>query len=389
MNLRKIVTSGLISTLVLVVAVGSALASESLAVRRVSQRFDDMVGFERGLSQVTRMQALGVLRGQEEHRFAPGAKVTRQEAVLATVRFMEAEAEAQALGEAEVEALLKDIPDGASIALWARPATALLVLRGTVNPMAEFDPAGDATRLEVSILLVKALGYEAEARASMDAFLPFVDAGHIPAHHVGYVATALKHRLISGYEDNTFRPGQGVKRIELATMLGRVQIRRIREFAGTVKSVDAAGRALTISSADGSEIAAALSDDAAVFLDGVEVSIAGLRAGMLATVTLNPTGKAVVVAAKNVQPSPPVQGIVITGEIVALCEPIPGSPGVPARVSLGIVADGSFTMSTYDIPESAAIVVNGQSAGFADLLAGDTASLTLIEGAVTLVEVNR
>lgn len=391
MNIRKLMTSGLVTALALGVAVGSAFASESITLRRASQQFDDMTGYEWALSKVTRLQVKGVLRGQEEHRFAPGAKVTRQEAAVATVRLMGADQEALALAPADVDALLKDMPDAPALALWARNAVALLIQRGAVNPMSDFYPEGDATRLEVSVLLVKALGYEAEAKSKMQTPLSFTDADQIPATQVGYVATAIDHRLINGYEDRTFRPGQGVKRVELAVILGRADVQGTQDISGTIQSVDPTTRSFFLAAASGQDMTLTLSDDAAIFVDNVEVGLDGLRAGMPAIVTLNPNAKAVVVEAQTPVPAPPppVQGVEVRGEIITLSAAVPGTPGTPARISLGGISDGSFFMTTYDVPDTAPILLNGQTAQFTDLQAGDQVVLLLVDGVVSRVTATR
>ena len=68
---------------------------------------------------------------------------------------------------------------------------------------------------------MKALGLEAEAKAKENTQLNFRDDDKIPAGSVGYVEVATEKGIVTGYEDNTFRPNQPVTRAELAALLDR------------------------------------------------------------------------------------------------------------------------------------------------------------------------
>src|SRR5690606_33539424 len=65
----------------------------------------------------------------------------------------------------------------------------------------EVKPEENATRLWSTILLIKALKLEDEAKALNNTKLDFKDAKEIPAGSVGYVALALQKGIITGYND--------------------------------------------------------------------------------------------------------------------------------------------------------------------------------------------
>lgn len=392
MYLRKLTASLALAAVAFSVTAGSALAGPPEGrgrPARISQKFQDMSGFEWGLNHVVRMQVKGIFKGRGESIFAPGAKITRQEAAVATVRLMGKETEANALAAAEVTTLLAGISDQQSIATWARSSVAYLVKVNAASGTAAFGSHEDATRLYVAVLLVKALGYEAEAHSKMSASLSFKDAHLIPAAMVGYVAAAVDHKLITGYDDRTFKPEKAVKRVEMAVMMGRADGLFDRkdqdEVKGTVKSVDVASSTLTITTR-GQEKSFGVSAEAAIFVDGLEKDLADVLSGMKVEVKLNAEGKVIYLEAKtddedddDVEVPAPVTA---TGTIYAMTAPTASTTG-----SL-VLTTGSAT-STYTVASNAAVNLNGASSTFSTLAVGDQASITVLAGLVSQIDVIR
>jgi hypothetical protein len=62
----------------------------------------------------------------------------------------------------------------------------------------ELDPRKPASRLWVAVLLVKAMGLDAEATAKKTVQLSFKDSAKIPPEAVGYVAVAVERKLVNG-----------------------------------------------------------------------------------------------------------------------------------------------------------------------------------------------
>ncbi|WP_127580270.1 S-layer homology domain-containing protein [Paenibacillus koleovorans] len=86
-----------------------------------------------------------------------------------------------------------------------------LIVQGVSNT--SFSPDGSVTRAEFTALIVRALGLD-EAKGS-SAFSD-VTSG---AWYANTVATAYNAKLVSGYEDGTFRPNQPITRQELAVLM--------------------------------------------------------------------------------------------------------------------------------------------------------------------------
>ncbi|HEY3364459.1 MAG TPA: S-layer homology domain-containing protein [Symbiobacteriaceae bacterium] len=387
MNIKRLTATVAVVSLLLGLVAAPALAErggnghkngKGNGKSHVSEKFDDMGEFQWGLSDVTKMEVKGIFKGRGDKTFAPGAKINHQETAVAVVRLIGKADEAQALSPAEVDSLLKNMPDQSAIATWARPAVAELVKQGSISGSDGFGPVQDETRLEVAVLLVKSLGLEQEARDAQNAVLSFHDAHLIPDALAGYVSVAVNLRLITGYDDKTFRPNQPVKRVEMAVMMGRtdglIDRHKQDEIRGTIKSVDVAGNAFSVTLTEGQDRTLTLADDASIFVDNLEKSLTDLAAGMHATVKLNSQGEAVYVEAK----SAPALGNAVTGTISAL---IP-----PTATTLGLI---TVSGHIYPLAGSAAITVNNSAAAFADLKIGDAVALTLSGGLATKVAVTR
>lgn len=398
MKIRKMTAALTLTALTLGISAGPAFAKGPPLVHpglaKISQKFQDMGDYTWGLNHVVKMQVKGIFKGQAASIFAPGAKITHQEASVATVRLIDKEAEAQALTSAEVDALLKDIPDQAKIALWARASTAILVQAGAVEPTAEFNPLGHATRLDVAILLVKAMGLDAEAQANMDSVLTFADAARIPASAVGYVAVAVEKKLITGYDDRTFRPEQAVKRVEMAVMMGRadghVKKDRYDEIKGTLVSADVTANSVVIKVGN-NELTVGLTDEAAIFVDNNETGLGDLTAGMRVEVKLNTDGLVIYLEAKTPdeaeEPADDVAPVITaSGTISAL---VAATETAPGTVSLTTVSDSVSTTTQYTLDAAVIVTINGTTGQVADLQVGDTTSIAVTADKVTQITVTR
>lgn len=379
MSIRRLGLILIIASVLLSLVAGTALAGAGQGQKhKWSEQFQDMQGFEWGSSQVAKMAASGVFKGQAERLFAPGAKISHQEAAVALVRFLEKETESQALTQAEIDNLLKDIPDRSKIAPWAIAAVAELVKLEVIDPKAPFDPTGHATRLEIAVWLVKALGEDAEAQASMTKALEFRDASLIPANMVGYVYVAVDLQLIVGYGDRTFRPHQGVKRVEAAVMFGRAALvdwKSHNEVHGTIKAINTTDKSLTITKSDGLDATYVLTEDAAIFIGEDEKTLADLVVGMTVVVKLNGEGKARYVEAT---PAAPPASTTVTGTISALVIP-------PASALAQVTVAGA----TYNIAATATVTLNSAASTVAALQTGDTVTLTIVSGTVTVIAATR
>ena len=81
-----------------------------------------------------------------------------------------------------------------------------------------FSPKAPITRKDMSVILVRALGYESIAEAASEYSMPFTDV----IDNRGYIAVAYDIGMTSGTSATAFSPDNTAKREEAAAMLVRV-----------------------------------------------------------------------------------------------------------------------------------------------------------------------
>ncbi|WP_018750382.1 S-layer homology domain-containing protein [Paenibacillus sanguinis] len=85
-----------------------------------------------------------------------------------------------------------------------------------------FNPSAPATREDVAVALVKLKGYDTNRlpdQSTIEAM--FKDYNGISESAKSYVALAVENRLVSGFQDETFRPQATITRSEATVMLWR------------------------------------------------------------------------------------------------------------------------------------------------------------------------
>ncbi|TMY87280.1 S-layer homology domain-containing protein [Klebsiella pneumoniae] len=206
----------------------------------------------------------------------------------------------------------------------------------------------------------------------MKAELTFNDSGDIPAEAVGYVAVALEKGLVTGYDDDTFRPKRKVSRAEFAALLDRagnivpIATSDHVELSATVSAVQ--GNLVTLTK-DGGTNTFDVGQDATIVREGELVGLNSIRAGDRVTAVLR--GMELVhikvdEAALNVSKED-------RGVIAAL------SPGL-----IAIEANGLVTQ--YSVADTVTILRNALPADWNALKAGDDAIVALTDGAVVRIE---
>lgn len=100
---------------------------------------------------------------------------------------------------------------------WAFNYIEDLLERGIIKgyPDGKMRPDDSITRAITILMIVKALGLEPASKVE----LKFRDTGSIPEWAMGYIQTAVDKGLIKGYEDNTVRAGDRLKRCEMVVII--------------------------------------------------------------------------------------------------------------------------------------------------------------------------
>ncbi|WP_138753027.1 S-layer homology domain-containing protein [Paenibacillus sinopodophylli] len=253
---------------------------------KVTWKFKDEDDLKWAMEYIMRLASKGVFTGYEDGSFKPNQKISRIETLTAAVRLMGLRAQAESTEEMNTDLQFKDADKIEKKYPWAVGYVAVALENDLFSETeTEVKPEANATRLWSTILLVKALKLEAEAKALNNTKLDFKDANEIPAGSVGYVALALKKGIITGYEDKhgkTFRPNQPVTRAELAALLDRTDTEMPDQDAqavtGKLKAAPADGK-LTIVKTDNSEATLAIDPNVFIFRDDKKAPLSALRAG--------------------------------------------------------------------------------------------------------------
>lgn len=253
---------------------------------------------------ITELSAKGVINGYGNGEFRPSANVSQEEAITMVVRALGLDADAKALAETDIEL---DVQNEAQVSAWAKSYLAVAVEKGFLDAEVELSPTAKADREWVTELIVRAMGYEADAEAKMDTELTFKDAAEVEADAIGYVAVAVEKGIINGYPDQTFQPHKPVKRSELAKILcsaehhfeydADFQAHLKGQLRGDLKSISATDVVFTART--GAEMSYELADQYHVFIGETKAKIEDLQAGMAIRVLLNAQGEVIFLHAKN------------------------------------------------------------------------------------------
>ncbi|WP_213975151.1 S-layer homology domain-containing protein, partial [Tepidanaerobacter acetatoxydans] len=147
--------------------------------------------------------------------------------------------------QATGKSLPSTFPKANSVAPWARGYVAVAVEKGIVSDedLENFRPADAATRSEVAVFAVKAigLGQEAESRENLNASLTFNDGYLIELKARPYIEIAVEKGIMKGFPDGSFKPNDKVTRAQIATVLHNItKLEKTNNIMvqGVVKNVD-------------------------------------------------------------------------------------------------------------------------------------------------------
>lgn len=253
---------------------------------KVTWQFQDEDDLKWAMEYIMRLASKGVFTGYEDGTFKPNQKINRIETLTAAVRLMGLRSQAESADKMKTDLQFNDGDKIAKKYPWAVGYVAVALENDLFSETeSEVKPEANATRLWSTILLVKALKLEDEAKALNNTKLDFKDAKEIPAGSVGYVALALKKGIITGYNDKngkTFRPNQPVTRAELAALLDRTDTEMpnhdAQAITGKLKAAPADGK-LTVVKGDNTEVSLALDSNVFIFREDKKSPVSSLRAG--------------------------------------------------------------------------------------------------------------
>ncbi|MBB6675651.1 S-layer homology domain-containing protein [Cohnella nanjingensis] len=325
---------------------------------------------------IIRLASQQVFNGYEDGSFKPKEKIKRIEALVAAVRLLGLKEEAEKPENMNAKLNFKDFKEIQKKYPWAIGYLQVALENDLFSENdTSVQPEKPADRLWASILLVKALKLDGEAKKKMDTVLPFRDANQIPAGSVGYVAVAVEKGLITGYSDRTFQPNKPVTRAELAALLdradGQLPENGNTAIVGTVQSVSNGN--LSVKKADGTTYTIPLDAGVFVFRKDVKASPSAIQQGDEALIrTYN--GKAVFIEVTKAVDAP-----VQTTDTGTLTE-ITYAANKIDTIKLAKIVNNATVTTTYKVSDSL-VIADGA------LTTNKNVTVTIVNNVVTKVQI--
>jgi len=213
-----------------VLAAGGGQSGSGNGQSHAYGRFNDVAGNHWALRDIALMEAKGVFGGYGNGQFGPQDPVTNIQLILLTVRLTGGEAAAGGMPLDQVGARLGggwlDPADPPPTWAGVRECLAYAYENGYLNGFIVqeremFRPNDPATRLEVIVTLLDALGLADAAASLAGETIVAPDADTVPAWAIGYVALAMDMGLLKGDESGALNLAASVTRAQMAALLRR------------------------------------------------------------------------------------------------------------------------------------------------------------------------
>ncbi|WP_224753619.1 S-layer homology domain-containing protein [Paenibacillus terricola] len=345
----------------------------------INVNFKDEEDLKWATEYIIRLASKGIVNGYSDGTFKPNQKITRIETIVAAVRLMGLREQAESTAEMNSNLNFKDADQLKKKYPWAVGYVAVALENDLfAETEDQIQPEKPATRLWSTTILVKALKLEAEAKAKSNTKLSFKDAKQIPAGSVGYVQVALEKGIITGYNDNTFRPNQQVTRAELAALLDRTDSQLPNQddtaVTGTLKA-SVSNNSLTVVKADKTEKSLSIDPNVFIFRDNKKAALSDLKAGDEVLVrTYN--GKVIFVEVTKM------------AEATNTLNDIKGTLKSAGNNSI-VVVKSDKSESSLTLDTNAIIYRDNKVAALADLKAGDEVLVRTLNGKVIFIQVTK
>lgn len=361
-------------------------------------KFRDWQGAFWANEALARLITKGVISGSVDNgvlNIAPQRHVTRLEAAIMLIRVLGLEKEAflapPVIEKIEIEngKLEIEFEDRHGVPAWGRAATWLALKKGFFPyDGKQLNWNKPLSRLDAAVMLVKASGLDAEARAQAGTELEFADSAAIPAAARGYVKVAVEQGLVTGYPDNTFQPNNKLTRAEWATLLDRLDRKDSkdpRQVKGTVTGISAAvygglpGISMT-TPVFPNGVTYPVDDTAVFYVNRQEATINDIKVGDQVLVQLSEDRKIVMVTV--VADAPVIR--TITGSVTAKT-----AGGDSERPTL-TVAEGVYgtDAKTYQVADYAVITgPDGSAANFSQIEVGSRVKVRVENGLIVRIRI--
>lgn len=210
--MKKIICMGLVIAMLFSMAAIS-ISAENTVNQAVT--FQDVPADHWAYDAIQYFYNQNVIVGMGDETFAPDRFVTREEfAKLLAVIFSRTQT-------AATEQTFSDVTPDMWSYNYIESVKEFLTGYYPTGAKPFFNPQGKAVREDIAYSLVKIIGLDKDGLKDKTVFDRFTDSDEISPSIKDYVGIAMENGLIRGYEDNTFRPDQGITRAETAMLLFR------------------------------------------------------------------------------------------------------------------------------------------------------------------------
>ncbi|MEW6724107.1 MAG: S-layer homology domain-containing protein [Bacillota bacterium] len=373
------------------------LSSDCLAGKKPGPAFADVVETSWAEKHIEKMAVKGIVKGRTDGMFHGRDPVSHAEAVTMIARILGLENQAQS----RVQAGAVNLPfsDGAKIPAWAAGYVSEAVERGFLwgpaGKTGSFQPNSPTSRLEVAVMLIRALGLEDEAKAITE-LPPFHDLQQIPEEFRGHVALAYHNGLLKGYTAGPFlffRGMQPVSRAEMAAFIDRLDdaLPDRDEIEGLLVSVADDGSSLVVEARTGA-VTVQLAAEVAVYLNGASATLAELAAGDVLEIQLDDAGLGVFIEAEREDDEQPGYADLV-GTVMGIIEATVDSP-VKLELEISDV-DGETRITagsqvTLPLADGAVIRYATRVVSLSEIIPGDELELRIdLEERIIQVTIER
>ena len=186
-----------------------AVLTGSLTVSASAASFQDVPASHWAAGEIQECVELGFFKGQSATHFGLGQSMTRSAFTVVLCRFFGWET------PAPTQTTYADVPTDA----WYAGAVEAAYTHGALTrQQGTFRPNDPITREELTVMLVRAMGYSTMAGLAQEQPLPFGDVDT----NAGYITLAYGLGLMNGTSATTFAPTRAASREQVAVILMRL-----------------------------------------------------------------------------------------------------------------------------------------------------------------------
>jgi hypothetical protein len=142
-----------------------------------------------------------------------------------------------------------------------------------------FHPEDTVNRMELTAMIIRAMGLEDSANSYTPDALRFEDTLSFPDWAKNYIAYAVKLGVVTGMPDNTFRPALEAGRAQAVVAVERMlqALGSLYDVEGVIERVDSGKNELNLETLSGDKIALKLASDIPVYLDRILLNLTALK----------------------------------------------------------------------------------------------------------------